>query len=63
MIRLACILDLIAIAALVQLVIHLDGTTATIFSFVGLPALGLALLLYVIARWREGGFRLDSVRK
>lgn len=57
MIRLACFFALIAIAALVPLLLHLDGGTAIIFSFVGMPSLGLALLLYGIERWRAGAFR------
>jgi hypothetical protein len=56
MTRLACFLGLIAIAALVLLVVRLNGATATIFSFVGFPALGLALLLRFVARWRAGAF-------
>jgi len=60
MIRLACFFGLIALAALMLLVVRLDGATATIFSFVGFPALGIALLLYVIVRWRAGAFRVDT---
>ena len=50
MIRLACVFGLIALAALLLLLVRLDGATATIFSFVGMPALGIALLLYGIVR-------------
>jgi hypothetical protein len=60
MIRLACIFALIAITALVVLVTNLNGATATIFSFIGMPALGLALALYGIERWRAGAFQLGS---
>ena len=60
MIRLACLLGLIGLAALVPLMVRLDGASATIFSFVGMPALGLALLVYAIARWRAGGFHLGD---
>jgi len=59
MIRLACFFGLIALAALMLLIVRLDGATATIFSFVGFPALGIALLLYVIVRWRAGAFRVQ----
>ena len=59
MTRLACLFGLIAIAALLLLLVRLDGATATIFSFVGFPALALALLLYGIDRWRAGAFRVD----
>lgn len=58
MIRLACLLGLIALAALVLLVVRLNGESAIIFSFVGFPALGLALILYAFARWRAGAFRV-----
>lgn len=54
--RLACLLGLIALAALAPMLAHLDGATATLFSFVGLPALGLALVVYGVARWRAGAF-------
>lgn len=60
MIRVACFFGLIAIAALLVLLVRLDGATAIIFSFIGMPALGLALLLYVIDRWRAGAFRLGD---
>jgi hypothetical protein len=58
--RLAYLLGLIALAALFLLIVRLDGATATIFSFVGMPALGLALALYVFGRWRAGAFRLNA---
>jgi hypothetical protein len=56
MIRVACLLALVALAALLLMVLNLTGATATMFSFVGLPAMGLALALYAFARWRAGGF-------
>jgi len=55
--RLACVLGLIALAAMMVLLVRLDGETAIVFSFIGFPALGLALLLYGFVRWREGAFR------
>jgi hypothetical protein len=58
-VRLACLLGLIALAALVLLLVRLDGETATVFSFVGFPSLGLALVLYAFVRWRAGAFRVD----
>ena len=58
--RLACLLGLIALAALFLLIVRLDGATATIFSFVGMPALGLALALYAFGRWRAGAFRVGG---
>ena len=54
--RLACVFGLIALAVMFVLVLHLDGATATIFSFVGMPSLALALVIYVVARWRAGDF-------
>ena len=60
MMRLACVLALVALAALGLLLIRLDGSTAIVFSFVGIPALGLALLLYAVARWRAGAFRVQA---
>ncbi len=62
MIRIACVLALIALAALGVLMVRLDGTTAIIFSFIGMPALGLALALYVVARWRAGAFHFNHQR-
>jgi hypothetical protein len=57
MMRLACVLALIALAVLVLVAVHLDGATATMFSFIGIPALAAALGLYVLQRWRTGAFR------
>ena len=58
MMRLACFLGLIALAALALLVVRLDGATATIFSFVGCPALGIALALYAFAAGAPARFAL-----
>jgi len=60
MMRLACLLGLVAMAALVLLVVRLNGQSAIIFSFIGAPALGIALALYVFRRWRAGAFRVDA---
>jgi len=60
MIRLACLFGLIALAALGLLIVRLDGAAAIVFSFIGMPALGLALALYGAARWRAGAFRLNA---
>jgi Mg/Co/Ni transporter MgtE len=60
---LAAVLALVALAMLFPLVADLSGTTAILFSFIGMPALALALACYGYARWREGAFRLsDSSR-
>jgi hypothetical protein len=61
MIRLACVCGLIALAILVLLVVRLEGATAIAFSFVGFPALGLAALVYAIARWRAGAFHSSAI--
>ena len=60
MMRLAFFFGLIALASLVLLIVRLDGATATVFSFVGYPALGLAVLFYFVARWRAGAFRVGE---
>jgi hypothetical protein len=54
--RVACVLALIALAVLIVVSAHLDGATATLFSFVGIPALVAAMVLYVLQRWRAGAF-------
>jgi hypothetical protein len=53
-IRLACLLALVAIAALVLLVARDDGGSAIAFSFLGVPALALAMGLYALHRLRAG---------
>ncbi len=60
MIVLACLLALAALAILVVMVLDLSGATAILFSFVGVPALAVALLLYGLARWRAGAFRVGE---
>jgi hypothetical protein len=55
--RVACVLALIALAVLIVVSAHLDGATATLFSFVGIPALVAAMALYVLQRWRAGAFQ------
>ena len=57
MIRAACLLALLSLAILVVVAVRLDGATATLFSFVGMPALAAAMGLYVLHRWRTGAFR------
>jgi hypothetical protein len=57
MIRVACLLGLIALAILILVSVRLDGTTAAIFSFFGMPALVAAMGLYVLQRWRAGAFQ------
>ena len=62
MIRLACALGLIAIVMAVILVLRTDGASAIGFSFIGAPALGLALVIYGASRWRAGVFRSNATR-
>ena len=57
MIRAACFLGLVAVAIVVVIAVRLDGFTATLFSFVGIPALAAAMALYGLASWRAGNFR------
>ena len=54
MIRLACLLVLVALAIAVVLAIHPTGPNAVLFSFVGVPALAAGMLLFGIRRWRDG---------
>lgn len=61
--RVACILALIALVVMMLLLYRLDGSTAILFSFVGCPALGLALALYTFVRWREGAFHFGPSRE
>jgi len=61
MIRAACLLALLSLAILVVVAVRLDGATATLFSFVGMPALAAAIALYVLQRWRAGAFRNRSL--
>jgi hypothetical protein len=60
MMRLACVFALVALVALFALIIRLDGATAIVFSFIGMPSLALALAIYVFARWRAGAFTAPS---
>jgi hypothetical protein len=60
MIHLARIFVLIAMAVMMILLYRLDGSTAILFSFVGCPALGIALALYMFVRWREGAFHFGA---
>ena len=63
MIRAACLLALLSLAILVVVAVRLDGATATLFSFVGMPALAAAMGLYVLQRWRTGAFRNRSLNR
>jgi hypothetical protein len=61
MLHVACLLALLSLAVLVVVAVYLNGATATLFSFVGMPALAAAIGLYVLQRWRAGAFRNRSL--
>ena len=61
MLHVACLLALLSLAILVVVAVRLDGATATLFSFVGMPALAAAMGLYVLQHWRTGAFRNRSL--
>lgn len=50
MIRLASTLVLVALALLAMMLNDTTGEKAILFSFVGMPALGAAIVLYALAR-------------
>lgn len=52
--RLACLLALLALVVLAVLCLHPDGRTAVAFSFVGIPALAVALAFYGLSHLRGG---------
>lgn len=60
MIRFVSFLGLIALAVLVVLVTNLSGATAILFVFIGMPALGLALGIYLFTSWRAGTFHFNK---
>jgi hypothetical protein len=53
-IRLACLLVLIALVIAVVLAIRPTGPNAILFSFVGMPALAAGILVFGVKRWRDG---------
>jgi hypothetical protein len=55
-------LGLVAIVMAVILVLRTDGASAIGFSFIDAPALGLALMIYGVSRWRAGVFRSNATR-
>lgn len=54
MIRLACLLVLIALVIVTIMAIHPGGPTAILFSFVGMPVLATGVLVFGVRRWRDG---------
>ena len=63
MIRLACALGLVGVASVIRIAVRTDGMGAIVFSFVGAPALAVALALYATARWRAGAFRWNGAKE
>jgi len=61
MIRAACLLALLSLAILVLVDVRLDGATAIIFSFLGIPALAATMERYVPHRCRIGALRNRSL--
>ena len=55
MIRLACLLQLLGITAVVALVARTNALTATVLMFAGGPSMVLGLLLYGITLRRQRG--------
>jgi len=53
-IRLACLLVLIALVIVAIMAIRPGGPSAILFSFVGTPVLALGVLLFGVRRWRDG---------
>lgn len=56
MTRVASLLVIAAMAMLVSMARDTNGHTAIGFSFVGLPLVGAAIVVYGFQRWREGAF-------
>lgn len=61
MIRLACLLVLIALVIVAVVAVHPSGPNAILFSFIGMPALGADILVFGVKRWRDGA--LSESRK
>src|SRR5205085_2486798 len=62
MMRLACVLGLVAVTIAILLTLDTNGHTAIAFSFVGAPALGLALAIYGASRWRASSRGVSAAR-
>jgi hypothetical protein len=48
MIRIASVLLLLAMAMLINVVVSADGSSAILFSFVGIPLAGLSMILTLL---------------
>ncbi len=53
MTRIACALILVAMGLLLEMLVQTNGRTAIAFSFLGAPALGAGLLVYLISLRRR----------
>jgi NADH:ubiquinone oxidoreductase subunit 3 (subunit A) len=53
-IRLACLLVLIALSIAFVLAMNPTGPNAVLFSFVGMPTLAAGILVFGVKRWRDG---------
>ena len=49
MIRAACALGLVALAALLPMIVETEGRTTIIFAFLGIPAFALSVVVYLAA--------------
>ena len=49
MIRVACTLGLVALAALLLMIVETEGRTAITFAFLGIPAFALSVVVYLAA--------------
>ena len=49
MIRVACVLGLVALAALLFMIVETEGRTAVAFAFLGIPAFVLSVVVYLAA--------------
>ncbi len=47
--RVACALGLVALAALVSMIVETEGRTAVAFTFLGIPAFALSVVVYLAA--------------
>jgi hypothetical protein len=47
--RVACVLGLVALAALLLMIVETEGRTAVAFAFLGIPAFVLSVVVYLVA--------------
>ena len=56
MMRVAATFGLVAVATVILVAVRTTGPSAIVFSFIGFPALAIALTIYAVVRWRAGAF-------